>query len=331
MWSLAPVCCIAIAAVSWSQVVYAQSICDIVLTTKAFNTRDYTMAASQSLQVLDDACSKEYDSQTEAHSAGKAAGGSVGWGGYSLGYNEAKSEATGKYSIRESQLCTSRRQQIASSVSESERATNANYAVAAWEKCALLSDQLYIKYKERLDGKGMSGHIIRNPGKAFGEMRGISGAGGSQVTCKIDGVAYQLNETPAKGVPFTKKETAIVCTKNPDESVELTILTTVGDPPFVELRSFKDRRDADIKALEDELVRTKNDLEAKIAALSKDKISKRSPIALRAHTGDYLGVTGKATGEQMIVNIGVAGLPPRGKNQGSKSSHERFIIESHDE
>ena len=64
----------------------------------------------------------------------------------------------------------------------------------------------------------------------------------------------------------------------------------------------------------------------RVRTLDSTVIKKGSAVALKAHTGAYIGVTGPA---EVNLNIGTNGNP-RAKNAGNRTAHERFFIESHD-
>ena len=71
-------------------------------------------------------------------------------------------------------------------------------------------------------------------------------------------------------------------------------------------------------------------LAERIRVLERQVLKKGAAIALKAHTGDYVGVTGRGSVQSMTLNIGVSDSAPRAKNAGDNRSHERFTIESHD-
>jgi hypothetical protein len=80
---------------SFYTISHATSDCDIALTSKAFNTNDYAQSSRLVLKKRDDVCKSEYNSQAEAESTARQSGGSIGYGGFSLGLSDAKQTSSG--------------------------------------------------------------------------------------------------------------------------------------------------------------------------------------------------------------------------------------------
>ena len=75
---------LAIAGILFCGNAYAGEGCNAILQSNAFNTTDFSSSAKLLLKRKDDVCDKDYSSEAEAKSAARSAGGSIGYGGFSL-------------------------------------------------------------------------------------------------------------------------------------------------------------------------------------------------------------------------------------------------------
>src|SRR5262245_1368958 len=92
-------------AVAPSQTATGQNVCDAVLSSGAFNTSDYDQTSRILLIKRNDVCRSEYNSAAEARSAAESAGGSIGWGPFSLGATDARQTQSGKWTVADSKFC----------------------------------------------------------------------------------------------------------------------------------------------------------------------------------------------------------------------------------
>lgn len=211
----------------------ADSVCDLALKSGAFNTTDYSKTSRVMLKKRDDACKAEYSSQAEAASSGQQAGGSLGYGAFSLSASDAKQSSSGKYSIADSKFCKASAEELDSFTSVSAKQQIADIALTEWNKCisSVETSRLYVRYSVNSDGSGMTGTIVRRiTGGNFGKITGIAVANpktSASLTCKIGQKSVGIDQ--AVDIPFEKTETVLACSKDPAASVSVSLVTSQGD------------------------------------------------------------------------------------------------------
>lgn len=243
VWSI-----LAVGMIQISGHVKADGLCDLALTSGAFNTSDYAHNARLVLKKRDDVCKSEYDSQTEAISAGQQSGGSIGYGGFNLGLSEAKQKSNQKWSISDSKFCQATAEELESFTSTVAKQQVADSALQAWNECLEKSNRLNLKYTLNPDGTGMRGTIVRMvmDGGGFGSVTGIMSSDPSvEVVCRIGTATVELNK-PVK-IPIKKGETGLSCNKSANESVGIALSTDVGDTAWLTLPSKKQQESVSLQ------------------------------------------------------------------------------------
>ncbi len=221
---------------------YSASVCDTVLATKAFDTTDFSQSSSIFLKKRDAACQQDYNSQSEAVAAGQAAGGSIGYEGFSFSANDARQSSSTKWSIKDSKLCTASAEELDSITSSSVRRQVASIAVAAWAGCisSVETSKLFVEYTSNADGSGMTGIIHRHLGEngGVGKIIGIIGSiqgKDNRIKCSIGTMPIKLNDTI--NIQIDKARTALACSKPSDIGLKISLVTTEGDQDWISMPS----------------------------------------------------------------------------------------------
>ena len=244
----------------------ASDVCDLALTSGAFNTSDYSQSSNILIKKHDDACKSEYNSQSEAVGSGQQSGGSIGYGGFSLGLSDAKQTSSGKWSISDSKFCHASAEELESFTSKTARLKVTDTALSAWNECLKNANRLYVTYEISEDGTRMRGIIHRSVGEgggAFGNITGIhSDDPNAKISCTIGNTPIELNKTV--NIKFDKPTISISCIKSPKVSVDISISTDVGDKNWMPLPSQSEQEQSSLKAANDAI----NQLRSQLASLS---------------------------------------------------------------
>ncbi len=216
------------------------SVCDTVLTQKAFNTTEYSQTSRIMLKKRDDVCRSEYNSAQEAYSSAQQAGGSLGYGPWSVGLSDARQNSNGKYTVAESRFCKASAEELSSYTDTSFRQQVANIAVSAWLSCikTFKNNQLYIRYSLNSDGSGLTGDIFRSfseDNAHFGEVTGIAvnARESKGLSCKIDTQNIPINQKVT--IQLVKTPTSFDCIKDPNAEMRVSLQTSLGNQGWIVL------------------------------------------------------------------------------------------------
>lgn len=237
--------------------VYGSTVCDAVFRANAFNTTDYSSSAKFLLKKRDDVCSKQYDSESEAKTAARSAGGSIGFKGFSLGGSAAKKNSNDKWSLSSSEFCRSSAAEIDAMTSETMRSQVTDLAVEAWRSCTekTLANKLLIEYKQNKDGTGIRGRIIRSiasegGGVGIGMITGIiNNKPQVDVKCTIGRTSVKMNEEIE--IRFDRTHTSFFCNKPANDIASISVNTSQGDQTFIDLYSEQEYKQAKIDEVND--------------------------------------------------------------------------------
>lgn len=250
--------------------------CDSVLNSRAFNTTDYQQSSSLMLSKRSDACSKTYESEKDANSAGRKVGGEIGFKGFSLGGSYAKQTSNEKWSIADSQVCTELAEALDTASSTSLKSQVTNFALNAWSECIKEANKnmLFLEYANLPDGSGFTGQIKRSVSAsspaAFGTITGIitsnMDADESLKGCKIG--SKKIEPNVEIDIRINKSTINIVCNKDSEKSLSLALLTDQGDLPFISLPTSQQMEQTKIDQVNSSLIATKSALEAEIKKIN---------------------------------------------------------------
>jgi len=244
----------------------ADDVCDIALTSGAFNTSDYAQSSRLLLKKKDDVCKTDYNTQSEAESAGKQSGGSIGYGGLSLGLSDAKQTSGEKWSIADSEFCRASAEELDSFTSTIVKQQVADVALRAWSECIDKTNKLYVKYSLSPDGTGMTGTIYRSVSldSGFGNITGVMSSDPKvDVNCHIGTKPIEVNK--ARSIRIDKGKIGISCNKSADVSVRIALNTDVGDQEWISIPSRAEQKQSTIEAANDAI----NQLRKQIASLNE--------------------------------------------------------------
>jgi len=262
--------CFVASVIALSNNAKADSVCDVALTSGAFNTSDYTQNSRLVLKKRDDACKSEYNSQSEAVSAGQQSGGSIGYGGFSLGLSDAKQTGSGKWSISDSKLCKASAEELESFTSTVAKQQVADTALKAWSECLDKMNRLNLKYSLIPDGTGMTGTIVRTvgDGSGFGNITGImSSDQKANISCRIGSKTVEINKPTT--IKIDKGSTGISCNKPAATSVSISLNTDVGDTAWIVLPSLTEQKQTKIELVNDAVNQLRQQLNALAAQFEK--------------------------------------------------------------
>lgn len=218
------------------------SVCDIVLTEKAFNTTDYSQTSRIMLKKRDDVCRSEYDSAQEAYSSAQQAGGSLGYGPWSVGLSDAHQNSKGKYTVSDSRFCKASAEELSSYTDTSFRQQVADIAVSAWLSCirTFKNNQLFIHYTLNNDGSGITGSIFRSVANhgSFGSVTGITVNSNKLkvikgLSCKIDTQDIPVNQKI--NIQLLKTPTSFDCIKDSNTEMSISLVTSEGNQGWIVL------------------------------------------------------------------------------------------------
>lgn len=265
---------------SLSGAAYAKNLCDLALTSGAFNTSDYASTSKLFLAQRDDVCSKEYDSKSEANSAARSAGGNLGYGGFTLGGSSAKQSTSGKWSVSSSEFCSASASELDSFTSERAKKQVADSALSAWTSCIknTATNRLYVSYSLLPNGQGMTGTIHRSvsgDGTGFGNIKGISSsvsnddAAGKNIQCRIGTEAVAVNQSI--NIRIDRTQISMSCAKDADANVSVSLITDAGDRDWIRLPSQKEVKQTSTNELRDALVQLRGELDVTNSAVNDVK------------------------------------------------------------
>ena len=257
--------CYVVGVLASSDFASADNVCDIALTSGAFNTSDYAQNSRLVFKKKDDVCKSEYNSQSDAYSAGEQSGGSIGYGGFSLGLSDAKQKSNQKWSISDSKLCQASAQDLESFTSTFAKQKVADTALKAWSECIDKTNKLNLKYSLVPEGTGMTGIIVRtvSDGGGFGSITGIMSSDPKvDISCRIGTQTVEINKMTT--IKFDKGSTGISCNKPADASVSISLNTDVGDTAWIELPSLAEQKKTSVESVNDAV----NQLRLKLTTLA---------------------------------------------------------------
>jgi hypothetical protein len=248
--------------------VFAESLCDIALNSKAFNTSDYDTSTKILMSKKDDACNAVYTSEGEAISSAKSSGANVGYGGFSVGYSEAKQVGENKWSIKDSKFCHASAEELDSATSTRAKTQVASDALKAWSECIdkTASNNLFVEYTLNPGGTGFTG-LLRfrvSSGKTTFKITGIESNldpsnNLAKVNCSIGRKNIQTNSDKDVDIIIDKTKTSIKCTKNANTSLKISLNTDQDDQTWIDLPSATELKQTKIEDLNDELNKLKSD------------------------------------------------------------------------
>lgn len=218
---------------------FAQSVCDVSLTSRAFNVTQLSTSENIAMAKRDDLCNREYSSLEEAQNSAKSAGFNVSYAGVGVGASGAKQSGSSKVQIKDTEFCRATADDFKRSFSSNYNQQITDAALQAWTSCIERnSNQLSISYFISKDGQYFSGTIIKTAttGALASTITGISVAGSAakNVDCNIGGVAVK----PGKiAIPIDSTRTTFSCKKSTKDDVAIGVQTSSDALPPIHLPS----------------------------------------------------------------------------------------------
>lgn len=216
------------------------SVCDTVLTQKAFNTTEYSQTSRIMLKKRDEICKSEHDSAQEAftNARNSALGGMYDFIGLQI--SDVHQNGRQKYTVNDSRFCQMSAEEFNSYTDTSFRQQVADIAVSAWLSCikTFKNNQLYIRYSLNSDGSGLTGDIFRSfseDNAHFGEVTGIAvnARENKGLSCKIDTQNIPINQKVM--IQLVKTPTSFDCIKDPNAEMRVSLQTSLGNQGWIVL------------------------------------------------------------------------------------------------
>lgn len=229
----------ALAGLIFSTAAHAEDVCDVALTSRAFNTTQANVSENIAYAKRDDVCNSTYSSLQEAQNAAKSAGFNLSYAGIGIGANGDKASSDTRVDIRSTDFCRATAEDFKRAFSSNYNQQVADAALIAWSDCVEKnSSRLSVSYTMSSDGQYFAGTIVRTAatGSLLSTISGISvvGAPNASVLCNIGGQDVR----PGKlNVPITTTRTAFGCRKSKDAGVMITVQTSGDSLPPIHMPS----------------------------------------------------------------------------------------------
>ncbi len=233
----------------------AQSVCAVALTSQAFDTVNSSTIQNIAFAKRDDLCNKTYSSLSEAQSAATSSGFNISYAGTGIGASQAKKNSEGRLKIDQSDFCKATAEAFQSAYTSTYSSQIASAALSAWTECVRITsqNQLYMSYLVHPTGDFLAGILKTtvNTGELNKQIKGItvSGPEAGSVECSILNVRLKANQALETPLRLETTDTGIACSKSGPNGASISIATSAGSLPFIELPS-KDQVAAKQRMLE---------------------------------------------------------------------------------
>lgn len=277
-----------------------ESVCNVVLNESAFNKESYTQSTRILLDQYEHICTYQFDSLEEASNSARSSGLSGGYAGYSLGVNDARQTSNGKYSFSESSYCKEFKEKLSLDSETAFSTQSTDMALSVWNSCIrnVHSNQMYITYNLSHDGSNLTGTLFRSVGSigGYGRVKGISVAPEqASVSCTIGTTQVTPNDQTFD-YPLVANPTNFSCTKDPNQTVSVSLITDQGDPAWFQLPSVQDkeREDAitnlrlEINRLSEKLAGSEDERQKLQRLLEEKEIRLAEAFSARAITSELI-------------------------------------------
>lgn len=279
---------ILIASISSGSVAWAQSSCDVVLQTKAFDISSSSVTLRTAFDKKEQICQQKYSRVEEFRSAASNSGFNMEFKGVGLGASGGSADQSGNLSFESEAFCQANQEQFAQEYEASDFQQIASIAVQAWERCvtAQRSNAVWMSYKRSDDGSGFTGTIYRTinvgsvdrlkltqmliQGEDIPETDIVCSAGNETITpAFFDG---------GKSIEFGTLSENISCNKPADKTVSVSFGTDQGALPWIELPSVEKSNDTDIVELDRRLSRYQEEVAQRLTIIQSDMIGQVAPL-----------------------------------------------------
>lgn len=256
----------------------AESVCSVALTARAFDTINMSTTQNIAFASRDDLCNRTYNSLQEAQSAARSSGFNVSYGGVGIGANDAHQNSEGRWQIDQTDFCRATAEAFQAAYASSYSSQMATAALAAWSDCIKTTNQnqLFMTYQVDPSGNFLAGILKTtvNTGELDKDVRGItvSGPDAANAECTVLNVKMKANQALQKPLHLTATDTGIACSKTGDGGAAISIATSAGSLPFVEMPSREQvaKRQRELEAEQSNLEAAYADLKQKVASLRSD-------------------------------------------------------------
>jgi hypothetical protein len=178
-----------------------------------------------------------------------------------IGASGAQQNSEGRFKIDQTDFCQATAEAFQAAYTSTYSSQIATAALAAWSDCikATNQNQLFMTYQVDPTGNFVSGILKTtvNTGELNKQIKGItvSGPEASNVRCSILNVRMEANKALQTPLRLEATDTGVACSKAGAGGAAISIATSAGSLPFIELPST------------DEVARNQKKLEAQQAAL----------------------------------------------------------------
>lgn len=267
---------------------WAQSSCDVVLQTKAFDISSNSVTLRTAYDKKEQICQQKYRSVEEFRSAASSSGFDLGFKGVQLGASGGNADQSGNLSFESEAFCRANEEQFAQEYESEGFQQIASIAVQAWERCVIAqrSNAVWMSYQRADDGSGFTGTIYRTISVGSVDRLKLTQmlVQGSDIQ-DSDIVCSASNDeiTPAffddgQTIEFGTLSENISCNKPVNKTVSVSFGTDQGALPWIELPSVEKSNNTDIAELDRRLSRYQEEVAQRLTTMQADMIGQVSPL-----------------------------------------------------